>query len=160
MLRLVLATVFIAHGSQKLFGGFGGGGLFGGLGGGGLSSTARFMAAHGLTPGFLFAVLGGLAEFAGGILIALGLLTVFGAAINIAVQIGAIATQTWAAGFFVAQHSGFEYNLVLIAALLAVAAAPGRVSLDHLLLTHLRHARGPAAPPASASVEAVPPHAG
>lgn len=117
LLRLVLATVFIAHGSQKLFGGFGGGGL---------SGTARFMAAHGLTPGFLFAVLGGLAEFVGGILIALGLLTVFGAAVNIAVQIGAIATQTWAAGFFIAQHSGFEYNLVLIAALLAVAAAPGR----------------------------------
>jgi uncharacterized membrane protein YphA (DoxX/SURF4 family) len=101
LLRLVLATVFIAHRSQKLFGGFGGGGL---------SGTARFMAAHGLTPGFLFAVLGGLAEFVGGI---------------------------------------------LIAALLAVAAAPGRVSLDHLL-----HARGHATAPASASVEAVPPHTG
>jgi putative oxidoreductase len=136
VLRLVLATVLIAHGSQKLLGAFGGGGL---------SGTAASFAAGGLTPGLLFAVLAGLAEFAGGILLAFGLLTPFAAAANIGVQIGAIATQTWAAGFFTTQ-GGFEYNLVLIAALIAIATAPGRVSLDHLLLTRLRRRRGQPSP--------------
>jgi putative oxidoreductase len=131
LLRLVLATVLIAHGSQKLFGAFGGGGL---------SGTATAFAAGGLTPGLAFAVLAGLAEFAGGIGVGVGLLTPLAALVNIGVQIGAIATQTWAAGFFTAQ-GGFEYNLVLITALLAIGAGPGRASLDHLFRTRLRQTR-------------------
>ena len=45
----------------------------------------------------------------------------------------AIAKVHGAKGFFV-QNGGYEYNLVLIVAALAVAAmGPGRYSLDHLL---------------------------
>src|ERR1700737_978144 len=56
---------FAAHGTQKLFGWFGGYGLAG--------TGGFFQAARGFRPGHLFALAAGVSEFLAGILIVLGL---------------------------------------------------------------------------------------
>ena len=66
MLRVPIGIILAAHGSQKLFGWFGGYGLEG---------TGQFMASIGLNPGFLMALLAGSSEFFGGIALILGLMT-------------------------------------------------------------------------------------
>jgi putative oxidoreductase len=124
LLRLVVGLTMAAHGAQKLFGWFGGPGLAG---------TAHFLEQMGFRPGELHAMLSGGAEFGGGLLLALGLLTPLGAAAVTGSMLAAIATVTWQNGFISAK-GGYEYNLVLIASALAVAfAGPGRFSLDRTL---------------------------
>lgn len=99
----------VAHGTQKLFGWFGGGGL---------SGTAAMFNQVGFTPGKVNAVAAGLTEAGGGALLALGLATPSAG--------GAIAgTMTVAAamhadkGFF-APQGGLEYRAVLGAAATAL----------------------------------------
>src|SRR5919197_5841697 len=70
-LRVVLGSIFIGHGTQKLFGWWNGGG------GGG---TAAMFDRGGFRPALPFAILAGLAETVGGALLLLGLLTPLGAA--------------------------------------------------------------------------------
>ena len=65
-LHFLLGALFFAHGTQKLFGWFGGYGIDG---------TAGFMDQLGMRPARLHAVAAGLAETVGGILLALGLFT-------------------------------------------------------------------------------------
>jgi len=123
LLRLVLGLTLAAHGAQKLFGSFEGPGLKGlaGFFGGNL----RFRAP------FAMAVLAGLGEFGGGLLVAAGLLTPLGSFALVNVMFVAIATAHWKAGFF-STKGGYEYNLLIIAAADAIAAiGPGRYSLDH-----------------------------
>ena len=64
-LRIPIGIILMAHGSQKLFGWFGGGGLAG---------TAQWMESIGLAPGYLMALLSGSAEFFGGLALVVGLL--------------------------------------------------------------------------------------
>lgn len=48
-------------------------------------------------------------------------------------MLGAVTKVHWPKGFFV-QNGGYEYNLVLAVAALAIAAVgPGTFSVDHLL---------------------------
>jgi putative oxidoreductase len=120
-LRIVVGLAFAAHGSQKLFGAFGGAGIAG---------TARSFARIGLRPGKLHAWAAGTTEFLGGFLIALGLVTPLAAAALIAVMVAATLTVTLPNGFFV-EGNGYEYNLVLAATLFALAGVgPGNWSLD------------------------------
>ena len=65
LLRIVTGLTFAAHGSQKLFGWFGGYGLAG---------VAQWMESIGITPGYLMAALAGSAEFFGGLALVVGLL--------------------------------------------------------------------------------------
>lgn len=65
ILRIFVGIIFAAHGSQKLFGWFGGYGLAG---------TAQYMESLGLTPGTLMAVLSGGTEFFAGLALIIGLL--------------------------------------------------------------------------------------
>ena len=65
-LRLVVGLTFAAHGAQKLFGVFGGGGIAG---------TAGAFDQIGLRPVKLQAWVAAVAEFVGGLLIAVGLAT-------------------------------------------------------------------------------------
>lgn len=65
ILRVFVGIIFAAHGSQKLFGWFGGGGLAG---------TAQWMESIGLTPGTLMALLSGGTEFFAGLALIVGLL--------------------------------------------------------------------------------------
>jgi putative oxidoreductase len=112
--------VFVAHGAQKLFGVWGGGGLAG---------TAEFFTQFGLTPAYPLAMLVAVVEFAGGLLLICGALTLFAAlalAINMAVAIWKVHAVH---GFFL--PAGFEYNLALIGALVALMlTGPGAFSVD------------------------------
>ena len=124
LLRVVLGLALAAHGSQKLFGSFGGSGPAG---------TRKFFASLGFRTPRAMAFVAGLSELGGGLLFAFGLLTPFAALAITVVMLNAIGTVHWKKGFF-NSAGGFEYNLLIIAAAVAVAAiGPGRFSLDHAL---------------------------
>src|SRR5437868_9084617 len=124
ILRVVVGLLFVGHGAQKLFGIWGGHGLAG---------TAGFFEAIGLKPGRVHATAAGLMEFAGGALLALGLLTPFAAAALIAVMTAAVISVHFTKGLW-STEGGYEYNLVLAAAAFALAAVgPGAWSLDRAL---------------------------
>jgi putative oxidoreductase len=124
ILRLVVGLLFAAHGAQKLFGSFGGHGLAG---------TGQFFDSLGIRPGRRNALAAGLAELVGGGLLALGLFTPLATATLVAVMLVAVVTVHAPKGVW-ATNGGYEYNLVLATAAVAVAATgPGRWSLDHAL---------------------------
>ncbi len=123
LLRIGAGGTLFAHGSQKLFGWFGGNGL------GGVQSWLRGMGFP--VPG-LMAVLVALAE-SGGALLALGLLTPLAALGIASAMVVAIGSVHWKNGFFNG-NQGYEFNLVLAAGAVALAATgPGRFSLDRAL---------------------------
>ncbi len=122
--RVMLGLGIAAHGSQKLFGWFGGHGLAG---------TGGFFEGLGFRPGKLFAGMSGLGEVLGGLLVALGLLGPVGPALMIAVMLVAIAVVHWPNGFFVA-NKGYEHPLLYAAGATALAFTGfGAFSLDALL---------------------------
>jgi putative oxidoreductase len=123
ILRLTLAVVFLAHGAQKLFGSFSGPGLTG---------TSGMMEQLKLRPAWFWALVAGLGEFVGGLLLALGLLMPLGALLVCGVMLVAIARVHWHKGFW-ASRGGIEYNLALAASSVALGLiGPGRLSLDAL----------------------------
>ena len=111
VIRLVVGLLFVGHGAQKLFGIFGGGGLEG---------TAGMFDNIGLRPGWLHARAAGTAEFLGGALLALGLFTPFAAAVLIGVMTTAVITVHGPNGIW-NSNQGYEFNLVLAAAVFALA---------------------------------------
>lgn len=124
ILRLAIALVAVAHGTQKLFGWFSGGGL---------EATGRSLEEIGLRPGRLHAILAGSAEMVGGVLLATGLLTPLGVAAIVGVMAGAVGLVHLRNGFF-AHSGGYEYPLLLGLAALAVGfGGPGAWSLDHVI---------------------------
>jgi putative oxidoreductase len=124
VLRLVVGLLLVGHGCQKTAGCFGGAGREG---------TGAFFESLGLRPGTTMALMAGLTEVTGGVLLTLGLLTPVAAALLSAVMITAIWTAHRSAGLW-ATEGGFEYNLVLLSALFALAAVgPGNWSLDNVL---------------------------
>lgn len=124
VLRLALAAVFMAHGAQKLFGLFGGGGLTG---------TAKFMASLGLEPSFLMALLAGLGEFGGGLLLLLGLATRVGAFLTAFVSLVAMLSVHISKGFFMST-GGYEYILILlVASAVVMIEGSGPMALDKFL---------------------------
>ncbi|HET7696836.1 MAG TPA: DoxX family protein [Vicinamibacterales bacterium] len=127
MLRVCVGAVFIAHGARKLFGIWGGPGLQG---------TAAMLTALGLPYPHPLAVLLAVAEFGGGILLVLGGLTRW-AALALALDMAVAIWKVHAAnGFFLADRAarggGFEFAMVLLAALVCLALiGPGAWSVDH-----------------------------
>ena len=121
-LRLVVGPLFVGHGTQKLFGWFGGHGLEG---------TAGFFESKlGLKPGKRHAAAAGASEAIGGTLLALGALTPVAAGLITGTMITAIRKVHAPTGPWVTE-GGYEYNAVLIAAMLALTeAGPGRPSVD------------------------------
>ncbi|MDH3394768.1 MAG: DoxX family protein [Nitrosopumilus sp.] len=74
-----------------------------------------------------------LAEFIGGILLIIGALTRVTGSVFAVILLGAIFHIRWENGFFVSQ-GGWEWDLVMLAAVLAIiAAGPGRISISHLV---------------------------
>jgi putative oxidoreductase len=119
--RTVIGGLFIGHGTQKLFGWFGGPGLDG---------AAAGFDSMGMRPGRRNAILAGAAETGGGAALALGLATPLAAAALIGTMITAIRTVHLKNGPW-NSNGGYEYNLVLIAAVAAlVEAGPGGLSVD------------------------------
>src|SRR4051812_44623372 len=86
LVRVVFGLIFAAHGSQKLFGWFGGYGLAG---------TAGWLEGIGYRPGKIFATAAALGEFLGGLLLALGFLGPVGPALMVSVMIVAMVTVHW-----------------------------------------------------------------
>ncbi|MGG1555709.1 DoxX family protein [Paenibacillus ferrarius] len=124
IIRLIIGLSMAAHGTQKVFGWFGGYGPKG---------TGGFFESIGIKPGVLMAVLVGLAELGGGLLFAAGLWTAVGAALIILVMLGAIFTVHLKSGFWVTS-GGIEYPLILIAVALGVALiGAGDYAIDALL---------------------------
>lgn len=123
LLRLGTGGVLAAHGTQKLFGWFGGYGLEG---------TGHFMESVGYIPGKPSAAAAGLAEAGGGALLVLGLATPAAGAAAAGAMAGAAAVQI-PNGFF-NQGGGYEHpaTLGLTVAGLAIIG-PGRLSLDHAI---------------------------
>jgi putative oxidoreductase len=118
LLRLVVGLLFAGHGAQKLFGWFGGGGPQG---------TAAFFSSLGYRAPALMALVAGLSELGGGLLLATGLLTPLASFLLATVMLNAIATVVWPKGFF----GGYEFELTLATVAIALAATgPGEISLD------------------------------
>ena len=136
LMRVIVGAIFVAHGSQKLFGAFGGPGL------------RAMMEMMGPPLGFLVTI----GEFFGGLGLILGFLTRFSAASLIVIMIGAIAMVHGQHGFFLGHgpesrlaEAGFEYNLSLIGLLLPILiCGPGRYSIGRFLpLPKARHSDHP-----------------
>ena len=127
ILRLAVGLTMAAHGSQKLFGWFGGYGLQG---------TGGFLEKLGFVPGRRHALFVGLAEFGGGLLLALGLFTPLAALLIVSVMLVAVAAIHFKNGYFNSSQ-GFEYNLILASAAVSVAiTGAGAISLDAALGIH------------------------
>jgi putative oxidoreductase len=128
LVRLALGVVFFAHGSQKLFGWFGGAGL---------KATQQMWQQYLKIPPATTA-LAAVVECFGGLALIVGLLARPAAIGIITVMLVAIAKVHWKNGFFLAtqpgQGNGWEFNFVLIAMALAVlVGGAGAGSLDYVL---------------------------
>jgi putative oxidoreductase len=123
LLRAVVGLTVGAHGSQKLFGLFGGNGPRG---------TAGYFGSLGFRPPLAMALLAGSSECAG-VLFALGLVTPFAALAMASVMVVAVGAVHRPKGFW-ATGGGYEYNLTIWTVAGAVAATgPGRFSIDNAL---------------------------
>ena len=127
LLRLGVGAALAVHGSQKLWGTFGGGGIEG---------TGAFMDSLGFRPGELSAVAAGLGEFGGGTALALGLMTPLAGSAAAATM--AVAATTSSKNGFFASKGGLEYPAVLGVASAALAlTGAGRCSVDGLFRARL-----------------------
>jgi putative oxidoreductase len=121
ILRAVVGGLFIGHGLQKLLGKFGGHGLEG---------TAGFFEQLGLRPGKVHATAAGVAETGGGALLVAGAATPLASAAVTGTMAMAIHKVHAPKGPWVTD-GGYEYNLVLMAAVFAITAGgPGAFSID------------------------------
>ena len=121
--RVLVGGLFVGHGTQKLKGWFDGPGIEG---------TTGMMEQLGMTPAKRNAYAAALSETVGGGLLALGLFTPLSAAM-LSGTMGVAIAKVHAPNGPWATKGGWEYNAVLIAAVLAIAEdGPGSISLDHL----------------------------
>jgi putative oxidoreductase len=121
ILRAVVGGYFVGHGTQKLFGWFGGHGP---------DATGQFFESLGLRPGKHHALAAGASEAGGGALLVLGAATPLASAAIIGTMLTAISRVHIKNGPWVTDQ-GYEYNLVLIAAALSLAeTGPGSPSID------------------------------
>ncbi|WP_425804662.1 DoxX family protein [Desulfitobacterium sp. Sab5] len=110
VIRLIFGLSFARHGTEKLFGWFGGHGLKG---------TAGFFESIGLKPGLPMAFLAALGELLGGLFLATGVFIPAAAILIVGAMVVAIATVTGKNGFMITA-GGYEYNLAIIAAAVGI----------------------------------------
>jgi putative oxidoreductase len=136
-------TPLRGHGTQKLFGWFGGHGPEG---------TGGYFESLGLRPGVKHAKAAGAAEAVGGALLTAGALTPLASTVISATMLTAARKAHLKNGPWVTE-GGYEYNLVLVAAMTALAdTGPGKPSIDAALFPKLR---GPALAVASLAAAAA-----
>lgn len=124
ILRIVVGLLFVGHGAQKLFGWFGGGGL---------SGTAQWLGSMGFNPPRFWAAVAGLAEFSGGLGLAVGFLTPIAAAAIIGVMLMATFKVHWPHGLW-NSNNGYELPLINMAVALVLGLlGAGQHALDRVL---------------------------
>ena len=124
-LRAALGLIFLAHGIQKVFGGFGGRGL------------RTFMYADPpfpwMWPGPIWMGAAAFAELIGGVMVLIGLFTRAGASAISMVMLTALFGVHW--GNFFVQDRGIEFPFALLCMAVAlIHTGGGRFSVD----AHLR----------------------
>jgi putative oxidoreductase len=124
ILRLVVGLTLAIHGTQKLFGWFGGPGL---------TRLMQGFEKQRFKPAWFWVSLVILGEVGGGISVALGLLTPLGAAGIFGAMFMATFKSHWKNGFILSK-GGYEYTLMLMAVSIAIGLmGPGSYSLDALI---------------------------
>lgn len=121
ILRLTFGLIFVLHGLRQFFGWLGGGAM------------EDLMRRLGLRPTRLWASLAGLGNLAGGVMLTLGAFTYIGCALLVTTMIVALVTVKAQNGFW-ERDGGYEYNLAVIGAAVAIAMiGPGPWSVDAAL---------------------------
>jgi|SRR5437870_9340618 len=122
-IRLALGTIFIAHGSQLVFGAWNGPGL---------SKFATFPAPFSfMRPAWLWMDAAALSQLIGGILVLTGLFTRAGALLLAGVMLVAMFGVHWPA-FFLPKGLEFTLALVGMSAALLISGG-GKASVDRLI---------------------------
>jgi putative oxidoreductase len=121
LLRVVVGLAFVGHGTQKLFGWFGGYGPAG---------TGGFFTSQGYRAGVRMAIAAGLCEAVGGALLALGFVTPLAGALLAIVMINAIASVTFKKGFMLGSELEIAYLTIAVS---LAATGPGRFSIDRAI---------------------------
>jgi putative oxidoreductase len=123
-MRVLIGGLFVGHGTQKLFGWFGGYGPDG---------TGQFFESIGLRPGRRHAMMAGASEAGGGALLALGLFTPLAGALLTGVMVQAVRSVKMDKGPW-STDGGWELEALFVAGALVFAeVGPGPLSLDHAL---------------------------
>ena len=152
--RAVIGSLFVGHGTQKLFGWFGGPGLEG---------TEQMMGALEMRPTRANALAAGVSETAGGALLIAGAATPLAASSLIGTMITAIRKVHQPKGPWAAE-GGWEYNAVLMASIFAIverrsglrwALASLAAGAGGALVASELASRQPAPQPAEGVVEAT-----
>lgn len=113
ILRLGLGIMFVAHGLQMAFGLFRGPGIAG---------FSKMLSSLGFSPAVPWAYLAAYTALLGGILLILGLYLKIAALFLIIFMLVAALKVHLVKGFFITD-GGFEYNFIIICALLALYIA-------------------------------------
>jgi putative oxidoreductase len=112
-LRASIGVIFIVHSLKKFD-----------------SSWQEWLVSIGMPPEMQLPI--ALAEFIGGILLIVGVLTRVTGSIFAVIILGAIFHIRWENGFFISQ-GGWEWDLVMLSVVLAIiAVGPGRISISHI----------------------------
>jgi putative oxidoreductase len=158
LMRLITGGLFAAHGYPKLFGGHGkavhpmatrylGEGFGRALERGGVTSFAESLARLGVPAPRLMAVVVGMTELVGGLMLITGVFTRLAACALAVNRMFAIKLAHWKQGL-IGSASGSMYGLSMLAGMLALLGnGPGALSLDggseRWLATCLRFVRRP-----------------
>lgn len=123
LIRLMIGVVFVFHGSQKLFGAFGGPGLQG---------FSGYLESMRIPFPYLSAVLAGCAEFFGGLAVFTGVgMRLLAVPLAFTMLVGCFTAH---AGKFSVQEGGMEYALTLCVVVIGLAlTGPGQWTLLALL---------------------------
>ena len=123
ILRVGVGLTVAAHGSQKLFGWFGGGGI---------QKTTAGMARQQFTPAWFWTWVAAIGEFGGGLLLALGLFSPLGGFGVLGAMLVAIVASHLHKGFW-NRNGGVEFPLMIaLPALALTLIGPGAISLDNI----------------------------
>lgn len=124
LLRLGLGFMFMAHGMQKAFAFFGGPGI---------SGFSQMLSGLGFSPAVFWAYLAAYTELVAGLFLVAGFLTRISACF-LAILIVVATVKVHLAGGFFLSNGGFEYNLIILCALVSlIILGAGKISLNRNL---------------------------